>query len=445
MKKQFRLYPIVVLLSLLFSLFLLVGCSMLKEGDTEYNVTNEYFTFLSFKPSTSTSVDLKTNNRTYKYHISITSSCAVSLYEYRAEVTLYSSNGVAIHSDTVSSSQTIAADTEFTFYVDVDQQKQASTTSVQVVYSGKSHDNPQPAESKYCVTFVYNNNTANKVVTVNKGATVQTPNDPTKANYIFTGWYTDKTFYNKYDFSKAVTQSFTLYAAYELDATTITNEISRNTIRGIVKIYNKSYNSFLGIETSSSTAQGSGFCFHIQNGYYYVLTNCHVAKKNDSYSNQKITIEDYQGNSYTGYIYKNSNKSYEAIAASYDLACLYFKPTSTNVKALSISSDPSISDDVVSLGAPKGQSNFITFGSVNTYKKVTLSNTSTSQSNVQFEVIEHTAWIDGGSSGGPLLNANLQVVGVNYAGSDKTQTSVNRSYAIPASSVNEFLRSYVYN
>ena len=310
---------------------------------------------------------------------------------------------------------------------------------------GTDEDSGLSSKQSYSVTFVYNNNTADKVVTVKKGATVSTPTDPTKFNYVFTGWYTDKYFYNKYDFSKAVTESFTLYAAYELDAAKITNEISRNTIHSIVKIYNKSYNSFLGIETSSSTSQGSGFCFYIQEGYYYILTNCHVAKKDSSYSHQKFTIEDYLGNTYTGYLYQNPKKGYDAIAASYDLACLYFKPTSTNVTALSIGSDPDVSDDVVSLGAPKGQSNFITFGRVNTYKKVTLSNTSTSLSNVKFEVVEHTAWIDSGSSGGPLLNSKLQVVGVNYASTDKTQSSISRSYAISSSKVNEFLRSYVYN
>ena len=171
------------------------------------------------------------------------------------------------------------------------------------------------------------------------------------------------------------------------------------------------------------------------------MTNCHVAKKNSSYDNQKFTIEDYQGKTYEGYLYKNPNKSVSAIAASYDLACLYFKPSSTNVKNLSIvSNNPVSNDDVISLGAPKSQSNSITYGNIYDYRKVTLSETSKALSNVTFEVIYHNAFINNGSSGGPLLDANLSVVGVNYAGN-----SSGIGYAIPAEKVKEFLKYYVYN
>ena len=299
----------------------------------------------------------------------------------------------------------------------------------------------------YNVKFIYNNGTSEKVVQVKSGYTVATPDDPTKTNYTFTGWYTDSYLYSKYDFSQPVTSNLTLYAGYELDAVKITNEISLNTIKSIVKIYNKSYNTFLGITTSYSISQGSGFCFRSQSGYYYILTNCHVAKKNPDYSKQEITVEDYRGNTYTGYIYKNSNKSYDAISANYDLACIYFKSSSTNVKALNFgSSDPTKYDDIISLGAPHNQTNFITYGKVNNYRAITLNNTSTSMSNVKFNVIEHTAYIDGGSSGGPLLNTNLQVIGVNYAGTSKTANATYYySYSIPVSKVQEFLRQYVYN
>ena len=292
------------------------------------------------------------------------------------------------------------------------------------------------------VTFVYNNGAANTQVRVEKGKTVATPATPTKTNYLFCGWYSDSSLYNSYDFSRPVTQNLTLYAKYEIDAKTLTNTISTETIKGIVKIYNKSYNTFLGFETSSTTSQGSGFCFHIQNGYYYVLTNCHVAKKNSSYDKQKFTIEDYQGKTYTAYLYKNPNKSSSAIDSDYDLACLYFKPSSTNVIQLSMDSvNPAVGQDVICIGAPKGQSNSITYGKILHYTSITLADTPASESNVTFDVICPNAYANNGSSGGPLLDANLNVVGVLYASSKST----DREYAIPTVKVHEFLRKYVWN
>lgn len=292
------------------------------------------------------------------------------------------------------------------------------------------------------VTFVPNNGQSSVSVVIGKGKTVATPADPVKANYLFGGWYTDSALTNRYDFAQPVKQDLRLYAKYELDATTLTNKISTDTIKGVVKIYNKSYDTFLGFETASTTSQGSGFCFHIQDGCYYILTNCHVAQKDASYANQKFTIEDYQGNTYEGHLYKNPNKTVSALAASYDLACLYFEASSTNVQALSIvSKNPEANADVISIGSPKGQSNAITFGQIAGYGKVTLTDSLPSTSNVTFDVILHTAYINNGSSGGPLLDADLNVIGVNYAGS----TSNDYGCAIPVEKVIEFLKTYIYN
>lgn len=440
--KKFKFLNIIISLILLLSI---TGCGSIETEDglkKSYDISNSYFSIATYEPHTYTNVNLQGGGTTYEYVLTCTSSCEISLYEYSAVVKLYSSSNALLETQTVSKTKKINANTDFAFDIEVSRQVQLATSSIDVVFTGKSHDKPGSATQKHQVTFVYNNGTASSKVVVKDGKTVSTPKDPKKTNYIFSGWYTESSLINKYDFSKPITKNLTLYAKYEIDALTLTNKISTDLIKGVVKIYNKSYNTFLGIETSSATSQGSGFCFHIQGGYYYVLTNCHVAKKDSSYDKQKFTIEDYQGKTYEGYLYKNPNKSVSAIAASYDLACLYFKPSSTNVKKLSIvSTNPGSTDDVISIGAPHGQSNSITFGKVVDYRKVTLSNTSTSLSNVTFDVICHNAYADSGSSGGPLLNSNLNVVGVHYAGSKST----SREFAIPAVKVQEFLRNYVYN
>ena len=50
------------------------------------------------------------------------------------------------------------------------------------------------------------------------------PEDPTKDDYIFTGWYTDEALTNLYDFSSAVTENITLYAGFVPAPYTVTYE-----------------------------------------------------------------------------------------------------------------------------------------------------------------------------------------------------------------------------
>ncbi len=66
------------------------------------------------------------------------------------------------------------------------------------------------------VTFVPNNGKDATVVEIVTGQTVQKPANPTKANYKFTGWYTDRECTTKYDFASKVTNPLTLYAGWEI-------------------------------------------------------------------------------------------------------------------------------------------------------------------------------------------------------------------------------------
>ena len=290
------------------------------------------------------------------------------------------------------------------------------------------------------VSIVYNNGESDGHISVQQGQTFSAPQDPVKTHYIFTGWYTSAGLNAKYDFSKSVQHDVTIYAGYSLDAVSLTNTITTETIKGVVKVRNKCFNkSFMG--TSFATSQGSGFCFDIEDGTYYILTNCHVAKKIAGYSQQEYTIEDYQGNEFKGNLCQNHDKTVDSIAAEYDLACLCFKPeTVTDIRVLPFADlDPAINDDIILLGAPQNQSNAITYGVVRTYTTIQVT-ASPEESNVTFGVIESSAYSDHGSSGGATLNSNLQIVGVSYAGnSEKT-----KSYSIPITKVKEFLTLYYY-
>ena len=397
-----------------------------------YIVSNEYFDPIIYE-SHKSNLHFENGRLIYDYYYSFQSSCSVSLYEYSVTVNFYSSNNQILDTQTINFNNNLTANSDICFKLEVTQEIYNSTKNIECSFVGNSYDKPpQFPPQKYKITFINNNGKQNTYKYIEKGKKIENPPSPTKTNCIFDTWYQDKNYKNKYDFSKSVSSNLTLYAKYQIDGVTITNKISTDIMKSIVKVYSKSYNTFLGIEKESVISQGSGFCFRINNGCYYVLTNCHVAQKKSSYDKQTITIEDYQGNTYDAYIYNN------AISPSYDLACLYFQPNSTNVKSINIVSlNPLIDEDIISLGAPKGQNNTITFGNLINYKKGSLS---TESSKVTFNVICHNAYINNGSSGGPILNTNLNVVGLNYAGTEDSQYG----FSIPAEKINEFLDYYVY-
>ena len=294
------------------------------------------------------------------------------------------------------------------------------------------------------ITFQYADGTIHEIMEVEQGAPIPMPVDPIQKNHIFIGWYTHLVYGGKFDLSQGATQDITLYAKFQLDAAAITNDITKNVMKSIVKVECRSYNMFLGIFETSSTgwSQGSGFCYYTNDGYYYILTNCHVACKNPDYDRLEIKIFDYKGNEYKGYLYNNPNKNIDAISADYDLACLYFKTNQTEVTPLSLSArKPEEESDVIVLGAPQAQANAITFGKITDYRSISLDDTPQYKSNVTFPVLCHSAYTANGSSGGPVLNSELEVVGIHYAGNSTLKTG----YAIPAEKIQEFLRKYAYN
>lgn len=281
------------------------------------------------------------------------------------------------------------------------------------------------------------------------GSVVKKPSsDPKKNNYIFLHWSESSSSDREFDFTKKIYSDTKLYAVFSIDAAKITNQITTKYIQSVFTIkaissktvYEKWDILKLFGTKYQAGGQGSGVCFRKSGNKYYLLTNCHVAKQLKDYTSVSYTVEDYQGKTYTAYLYKNSSKSSSAISADYDLACLYFT-SNTNYPALSMSSsDPEAGSDVIALGSPKSQSNAITYGNIRYYANARLANTATYLSNVKFKVAYHNAFVNNGSSGGPIINADFNIVGINYGGSEDGSSNCS----IPATKVNQFLNEYVY-
>lgn len=285
-----------------------------------------------------------------------------------------------------------------------------------------------------------------KTVKVAGNGRIPCPDAPNKENMIFDGWYTDGIFAEKYDFYNPFYLDTNLYARYTLDAVKVTNMITDVTMESVVTVINKSYNSAAGglVETESVTAQGSGVVIDISDGWCYVLTNCHVVQGDDSFEKQSITVEDPWSNYYEAQIYSNPKKMGYAMSTEYDLALICFQYTVTDPEAalskITMGNDPKVGDYVISLGAPEGQRNSITYGKLIEYQKITVEEGDVIDG-VKFDVILHDAHIDHGSSGGPLVDIFGKLIGLNFAG-------YNDGYygcSIPISKVQEFLDLYVYN
>lgn len=430
----------------------LSSCALLETpGSTEkieYDIGSSDFYFADFNFDEVTKVSAHGGLISKDYEMEIISVCEYSLHQCTISVSLYSENNKELLKKQLHIQEEIEADEEFTESFEISESVYNNVKTVKVVYSGKSYDKPigyAPDDihvgDLYTIAF-FDGDICIAKERVKRKENASNFDAPEKDNYVFIGWYKNPSCTEKFDFSQEIEADTKVYAYYMLDAASITNTITTQTIKSVVTVYNKSYNkNFFGFESESESGQGSGVILNISNGYCYVLTNCHVAKKKQGYDYQTISVEDCNGITYNANIYKNPNKSASAIDAKYDLAIVYFEiSSSAKLNAVSVSQyNSDVGADLVSIGSPEGQQNAISFGKNLGYDKITL-DCETYLSNVEFDVIIHDLKTAGGSSGGPIFNSKLELVGIHYAGTAKNE----KGAAIPAKKISEFLNEYVY-
>lgn len=212
---------------------------------------------------------------------------------------------------------------------------------------------------------------------------------------------------------------------YSFTALDLENE---ELLKANVIVYNKNYSSFLGVKYKQYNSYGSGFIYEEDENYYYLLTNNHVVSYDYSFNNHKIIVEDYFNNKYDGEVINTSSK--------YDLAVVRInKKVELNVLDI-VSEDATIGENVKAMSNPSSLKNIISEGKINCYSIINLN---TNKSNVNFDVLVHSADIMKGSSGSALLNSNNEVIGVTFAGVFDNNGEFVTGYSIPASRINEFL------
>jgi serine protease Do len=190
--------------------------------------------------------------------------------------------------------------------------------------------------------------------------------------------------------------------------------------------FNDFFNRFYGNQGNQGTqkerkVQGVGTGFIIDKDGY-ILTNNHVVEGADKI---KVTLSDKK--EYTAKVIGLDSKT--------DLALIKIEGAKDLVPLPMGDSDKmEVGDWVVAIGNPFGLENTVTAGIISAkYRRI-----STSASNYE-SYIQTDAAINQGNSGGPLMNTNGEVIGINSAILSQTGGSVGIGFAIPINMAKDLL------
>ena len=286
------------------------------------------------------------------------------------------------------------------------------------------------------ITYNCNNGFIYESKTNEKNKIIKPITSPSKKASKFTNWYYDEKCSYPVDFNKEVSIPTTIYAGYETDFIELANMVSEDILYSSIQIISRYYNSS---DTSFYESSGSGVIISVSDKYY-CLTNNHVVYRPNEYRYNKYEIHDSFNNTY------NADLLYYDV--NYDLALLSFDKNEKyqELKPIYFSNSlPNINDLVISIGNPLKMMNVITYGYYEGIKKYTANPDTVYKSNINFNVIHHSAMVKDGSSGGILLDSNLRLIGINFAAAVNSNNEYEYSYAIPYEKIIEFINNYIKN
>jgi putative serine protease PepD len=193
-------------------------------------------------------------------------------------------------------------------------------------------------------------------------------------------------------------------------------EIYRRAYQGVVEItVSTTQSGFGGSQTEQ--AQGSGWVYDANGD---IITNQHVV---DGASSIKVKL--WNGATYSAHVVGTD--------ASTDVAVIKVDAPSSVLHPLSVgdSSNVAVGDPVVAIGSPFGLSETVTSGIVSAlHRQMTSPNNFTIDDSIQTD-----AAINHGNSGGPLLNALGQVIGMNAQIESDSGGNDGVGFAIPSDTV----------
>ena len=197
-------------------------------------------------------------------------------------------------------------------------------------------------------------------------------------------------------------------------------------------VYEKAYKSVVEITTTlnqsspmggeqQASGQGSGFVFDAEG---HIVTNHHVVD-----GAQSVSVRFWDGSTYDATVV-GTDPSTDLAVIKVDAPADVLFPL-----ALGDSNSLSVGESVVAIGSPFGLEGTLTSGVVSALnREMTSPNNFTISNSIQTD-----AAINHGNSGGPLLNAAGEVIGVNTQIKSDSGGSDGIGFAIPSSTVSSIV------
>ena len=223
------------------------------------------------------------------------------------------------------------------------------------------------------------------------------------------------------------------------DETYTVSQVAKAVLPSVVSItstsiVNSNYNPFLGGGSYQVTGAGSGIIIGTNDTELLLVTNNHVVSGTTS-----LTVEFSDGTTVDTAYVKGTNLLNDIAVVAIKLEELE-KSTLDEIKiaVLGESDDLTVGEEVIAIGNSLGYGQSVTSGVVSALNRTIKLDSG------DISVVQTDASINGGNSGGALVNMRGEVIGINVAKASSSSSSSasveGMGYAIPISEVKDIIK-----